>query len=67
MVIATKLGFDINPTTRGRVSISSRPDLIRSSTEGSLRRLRTDHIDQLYQHRVDPNVPIDKIPDLAGH
>ncbi|MDA8439463.1 MAG: aldo/keto reductase [Propionibacterium sp.] len=63
VVIATKFGFDINPHDPRARSISSRPDLIRSSTEASLRRLRTDHIDLLYQHRVDPNVPIE---DVAG-
>ena len=61
VVISTKFGFDINPDDPSKRAISSRPDLIRSSTEGSLRRLRTDHIDLLYQHRVDPEVPIEEV------
>jgi aryl-alcohol dehydrogenase-like predicted oxidoreductase len=61
VVISTKFGFDINPDDPRVRAISSRPELIRSSTEGSLRRLRTDHIDLLYQHRVDPNVPIEEV------
>ena len=59
--IATKFGFGVEegkPT-----SLNSRPDHIRLAVEGSLRRLRTDHIDLLYQHRVDPNVPME---DVAG-
>lgn len=63
VVIATKFGFDIDPADPRRRAISSRPGLIRSSVEASLRRLRTDHIDLLYQHRVDPSVPIE---DVAG-
>jgi len=63
VVIATKFGFDIDPDDPRRRAISSRPELIRSSVEASLERLRTDHIDLLYQHRVDPNVPIE---DVAG-
>ncbi len=63
VVISTKFGFDIDPADPRRRAISSRPDLIRSSVEESLRRLRTDHIDLLYQHRVDPAVPIE---DVAG-
>jgi aryl-alcohol dehydrogenase-like predicted oxidoreductase len=60
-VIATKFGFDLESgQSRGA---DSRPETIRSSLEGSLRRLRTDTIDLLYQHRVDPNVPIE---DVAG-
>ena len=64
VIIATKFGFDINPLTgeRGR-GTNSRPEHIRSAVEGSLRRLRTDCIDLLYQHRVDPQVPIE---DVAG-
>lgn len=61
VVISTKFGFDINPDDPRVRAISSRPDLIRNSTEGSLCRLRTDHIDLLYQHRVDPNVPIEEV------
>jgi aryl-alcohol dehydrogenase-like predicted oxidoreductase len=60
VVIATKFGFDL---TSGRGGADSRPETIRSSVEGSLKRLRTDVIDLLYQHRVDPNVPME---DVAG-
>lgn len=63
VVIATKFGFDIDPADPRRRAISSRPDLIRSSVDASLQRLRTDRIDLLYQHRVDPSVPIE---DVAG-
>lgn len=61
VVIATKFGFGFNGTER--TGLDSRPDTIRASVEDSLRRLRTDRIDLLYQHRVDPNVPIE---DVAG-
>jgi aryl-alcohol dehydrogenase-like predicted oxidoreductase len=65
VVIATKFGFDLSgPDTRpGAAAVSSRPALIKQAVEGSLRRLKTDVIDLLYQHRVDPNVPIE---DVAG-
>jgi aryl-alcohol dehydrogenase-like predicted oxidoreductase len=60
-VIATKFGFELSTgESRG---VDSRPETIRRSVEESLRRLRTDRIDLLYQHRVDPNVPIE---DVAG-
>jgi len=61
VVLATKFGFDMSdPTFAGR---DSRPDHIREVVENSLRYLQTDHIDVLYQHRVDPDVPIE---DVAG-
>jgi aryl-alcohol dehydrogenase-like predicted oxidoreductase len=65
VVIATKFGFDLSgPDTRpGAAAVSSRPELIKQAVEGSLKRLRTDVIDLLYQHRVDPKVPIE---DVAG-
>lgn len=63
VVIATKFGFDIDPTTRENRGVSSRPEHIRQAVEGSLRRLGIETIDLLYQHRVDPNVPIE---DVAG-
>jgi aryl-alcohol dehydrogenase-like predicted oxidoreductase len=64
VVIATKFGFDIDPGTRERTGkLDSRPEHIRHVTDASLRRLRTDRIDLLYQHRVDPSVPIE---DVAG-
>ncbi|RST30257.1 aldo/keto reductase [Sphingomonas ginkgonis] len=65
VVIATKFGFDINVQTRENRggALNSRPEHIRAAVEGSLKRLRVDTIDLLYQHRVDPNVPIE---DVAG-
>ena len=64
VVIATKFGFDLETAAaRGRQALNSRPDYIRQVTEGSLRRLRVEAIDLYYQHRVDPNVPIE---DVAG-
>jgi aryl-alcohol dehydrogenase-like predicted oxidoreductase len=62
IVIATKFGFDLQGAI-GPGALDSRPATIRESVEGSLKRLRTDAIDLLYQHRVDPNVPIE---DVAG-
>jgi aryl-alcohol dehydrogenase-like predicted oxidoreductase len=62
VVIATKFGFDLQGAI-GPGALDSRPATIRQSVEGSLQRLRTDTIDLLYQHRVDPNVPIE---DVAG-
>lgn len=62
VVIATKFGFDIAPGGE-TVGLNSRPDHIRAVVDASLRRLRTDHIDLLYQHRVDPAVPME---DVAG-
>ncbi|MEO8666090.1 MAG: aldo/keto reductase [Ignavibacteria bacterium] len=64
VAIATKFGF--NPTSEDfskRSDLDSRPEHIKEAVEGSLKRLRTDVIDLLYQHRVDPNVPIE---DVAG-
>ncbi|HXF96903.1 MAG TPA: aldo/keto reductase [Gemmatimonadales bacterium] len=64
VVIATKFGWDIDPETgKQRGGLNSRPEHIRVAVEGMLQRLRTDCIDLLYQHRVDPNVPIE---DAAG-
>lgn len=63
VVIATKFGFDIDPVTHARNGFTSRPAHIRQVVEASLRRLRTDVIDLLYQHRVDPETPIE---DVAG-
>src|SRR5438132_7715931 len=65
VVIATKFGFDLSgPDNRpGAAGLNSRPDHIKQAVEGSLKRLRTDTIDLLYQHRVDPNTPIE---DTAG-
>lgn len=64
VAIATKFGFAIDPVTGERKpGTDSRPDHIRAAVEGMLKRLRTDRIDLLYQHRVDPAVPIE---DVAG-
>jgi aryl-alcohol dehydrogenase-like predicted oxidoreductase len=64
VVIATKFGFDIDLLSGERLGgTNSRPEHIKAATEACLKRLRTDRIDLLYQHRVDPNVPIE---DVAG-
>jgi aryl-alcohol dehydrogenase-like predicted oxidoreductase len=68
VVIATKFGFDLSPDSdprgmKGSPRLNSRPEHIRQAVEGSLQRLKVDVIDLLYQHRVDPNVPIE---DVAG-
>jgi aryl-alcohol dehydrogenase-like predicted oxidoreductase len=61
-VIATKFGFDIDPVTGKRgPGTNSRPDHIKAAAEACLKRLRTDYIDLFYQHRVDPNVPIEEV------
>lgn len=62
VVVATKFGFKINRDGR-QIGLDSRPEHIREAVDGSLRRLGTGHIDLLYQHRVDPEVPIE---DVAG-
>ena len=59
VVIATKFGIDI--AGRGKSGMDSRPEHIREVVEASLKRLRTDHIDLLYQHRVDPDVPMEEV------
>jgi len=68
VVIATKFGFDLNPNfdprgMKGAPGLNSRPEHIKEAVEGSLKRLKSETIDLLYQHRVDPNVPIE---DVAG-
>src|SRR5213594_4394738 len=68
VVISTKFGFDLSPNfdprgMKGAPGLSSRPEHIKQAVEGSLKRLKVDVIDLLYQHRVDPNVPIE---DVAG-
>lgn len=63
ILIATKFGFDLSDPTRIGAALNSRPEHIREVTENSLRYLDTDRIDVLYQHRVDPDVPIE---DVAG-
>ena len=62
-MIATKFGFDIDLETREYRGVCSRPEHIRQAVEGSLKRLGIETIDLLYQHRVDPDVPIE---DVAG-
>jgi aryl-alcohol dehydrogenase-like predicted oxidoreductase len=63
VVIATKFGFRLDPTTGKQAGLDSRPEHIKQVAEASLKRLRTDVIDLFYQHRVDPEVPIE---DVAG-
>ena len=63
VVIATKFGFNIDPATGRQSGMNSRPAHIREVAEASLKRLKTDRIDLFYQHRVDPDVPIE---DVAG-
>ena len=63
VVIATKFGHDLDPMTGARRGRNSRPEHIREVAEASLKRLKTDSIDLFYQHRGDPNVPIE---DVAG-
>ena len=59
--IATKFGFKIDPSTGKQAGLDSRPEHIREVAEASLKRLKTDAIDLFYQHRVDPNVPIEEV------
>ena len=61
VVIATKFGFDFEPGSTRVRGMNSRPEHIRKVAEASLKRLRTDHIDLFYQHRVDPDVPIEEV------
>jgi aryl-alcohol dehydrogenase-like predicted oxidoreductase len=68
VMIATKFGFDLSPdfdprAMKGAPGVNSRPEHIKQAVEGSLKRLKVETIDLLYQHRVDPNVPIE---DVAG-
>src|SRR6195256_5016405 len=63
VVIATKFGFDLSGTDHkpGAARVNSRPEHIKQAVEGSLKRLKVETIDLLYQHRVDPNVPIEDV------
>jgi aryl-alcohol dehydrogenase-like predicted oxidoreductase len=63
VVIATKFGFKLDPSSGKQVGLESRPEHIKEVAEASLKRLKIDVIDLFYQHRVDPNVPIE---DVAG-
>ncbi len=59
--IATKFGFTIDPSTGKQAGLDSRPEHIKEVAEASLKRLKTDVIDLFYQHRVDPNLPIEEV------
>jgi aryl-alcohol dehydrogenase-like predicted oxidoreductase len=61
VVIATKFGFKIDPNTGKQAGLDSRPEHIKEVAEASLKRLRAEVIDLFYQHRVDPNVPIEEV------
>jgi aryl-alcohol dehydrogenase-like predicted oxidoreductase len=61
VTIATKFGFEIDPQNRQQRGLNSRPEHIRRVADASLARLQTDRIDLFYQHRVDPNVPIEEV------
>jgi len=64
VAIATKFGFNLNPDgSPGWQGLNSRPERIKQVADASLKRLKTGHIDLFYQHRVDPDVPIE---DVAG-
>ena len=66
VILATKFGFNLGPNGERLGGMNSRPDHIKEVVEGSLRRLQTDHIDVLYQHRVDPAVPIEEVAATVG-
>lgn len=67
LVIATKFGWDIDHATGvHRGGVNSQPDQIRRAVEGSLRRLKLDRIELLYQHRVDPAVPMEEVAGVVG-
>jgi aryl-alcohol dehydrogenase-like predicted oxidoreductase len=63
VVIATKFGFKLDPNSGAQVGLDSRPEHLKQVAESSLKRLKVDAIDLFYQHRVDPEVPIE---DVAG-
>src|SRR6266545_8332536 len=65
VIIATKFGFKIE--NGAMAGLNSRPEHIREAVDGSLRRLQTDHIDLLYQHRVDPAVPIEDVVGVMSN
>ncbi|MEJ1959805.1 MAG: aldo/keto reductase [Nitrosomonadales bacterium] len=66
VIIATKFGFRFKDGKQVGAERDSRPEQIRTAVEGSLRRLGTDHIDLLYQHRIDPAVPIEEVAGTVG-
>src|SRR5271163_2099978 len=65
VVIATKFGFDVSGSDKRPADVKSQPEHIKQAVEGSLKRLKVDAIDLLYQHRVDPNVPIEDVADTV--
>jgi aryl-alcohol dehydrogenase-like predicted oxidoreductase len=67
VVIATKFGFKIDPETGKQIGMNSRPEHIKEVADASLKRLKTDVIDLLYQHRVDPDVPIEDVAGAVKH
>jgi aryl-alcohol dehydrogenase-like predicted oxidoreductase len=66
VTLATKFGFNLGPNGERLGGMNSQPDHIRAVVDASLRRLQTDHIDMLYQHRVDPAVPIEEVAGTVG-
>jgi aryl-alcohol dehydrogenase-like predicted oxidoreductase len=64
--LATKFGFAIDPEDPHRRGVDGRPENVRRAIDGSLRRLGTDHVDLFYQHRVDPDVPIEETVGAMG-
>jgi aryl-alcohol dehydrogenase-like predicted oxidoreductase len=66
VVLATKFGFDIGTDPRTAPGLNSRPEHIRQVADASLKRLKTDVIDLFYQHRVDPDVPIEEVAGAVG-
>ena len=66
IVIATKFGFRFEGGKQVGTDRDSRPETIRAAVEGSLKRLGTDHIDLIYQHRVDPVVPMEDVPGTVA-
>jgi aryl-alcohol dehydrogenase-like predicted oxidoreductase len=67
VAIATKFGFKLDPATGKQSGLDSRPQHIKEVAEASLKRLKTDVIDLFYQHRVDPNVPIEDVAGAVKH
>jgi aryl-alcohol dehydrogenase-like predicted oxidoreductase len=66
IVIATKFGFDLSDPSKFGLAFNSRPEHIREVAENSLRYLETDYLDVLYQHRIDPDVPIEEVAGAVG-
>jgi aryl-alcohol dehydrogenase-like predicted oxidoreductase len=66
VVMATKFGIKLDPSTGKQIGLDSRPEHIKQVAEASLRRLKSDVIDLFYQHRVDPNVPIEDVAGAVG-